>query len=567
MWLDRAFTPRMSREHVVGVAITLFLLACHVLVYCCAGGLWRDETNSVQLATQFSLSELWRELEHDSFPLPWFLFLRGWHALGLGTSDHGWRLIGLIAGVTMVGMLWVAGRTLSLDQQWRLPLIAAVWIALCPATLHVGDSVRGYGTGMILQMGAIICTWRYLATRSLWHWLAMAVVFLASVQVLFYNALAVFALGVAAATIGFRRRSFAAVIMPLLAGGIRAASFLPYRDMFARMSAWNFLVKTQLTPPVFLTSWNAALHDFSLGLSPDPRFRVDLLPHFAPLCLHVAGLALALLVCYLDAWRHPRPMHGNNPQRDTLAAAPSTGHPSAIADRAWFCGVSLGIYVPLYLITLSQLGYVLHPRYFLGLIAFTGILVDMALDTRIASFPRGRSYRLAVAGILALLSASSVVRASLLRQTNVDLAARYLEEHAGGKDLILVSPWYVGVSFDYHFTGRCRWMTMPAIERLEIHRYDDYLVKARDPNHARDITAAIEAASLSGGDVWYVGTELVVAPGAAGQTMLQGSGYGLGVANLLLQQRWAADMPPPLTAQPVQEFENVSLLRFRRPAP
>jgi hypothetical protein len=389
----------------------------------------------------------------------------------------------------------------------------------------------------------------------------MAGAFLVAVQILFYNAIGVFALGIASAVVVARHRSWKAAAGPLVAGAISAVSLLVYRDMFQRMSAWNFLVKTDMSMPLLFRSLNSALHHFAAGRTDPGAPLIPLLPVFAPLAIYVTAVLCAIAVCIIDA-------RGGAARPWMLRAAilPANSPVMMLSqDKAWFCGVGLSIYIPLYLFVLWKLSYVLHPRYFLGLIAFTGILVDMALDARMSATQRSVLLRAAGVGILSLMAATAMVRVAMCRQTNVDLASRFLEANTKPSDLILISPWYLGVSFDYHFRGTARWMTMPVMGDLSIHRYDEYLANARDPKCNDEIPAAITKTYREGGDVWYLGSELAVdSTTNPQQNALSGSGYGRAVAAMLLEKRASVDVVPPLTSQHVQEFENVQIFRFRQ---
>jgi len=411
---------------------------------------------------------------------------------------------------------------------------------------------------MILLIWAIVATWRYTTAPTGPRWWMMTASFLAAVQILFYNAIGVFALGVASAAIGVRHRSWKAALAPLVAGVISAASLIVYRDMFQQMTAWNFLVKTDMSMPLLFSSLNSALHHFGIGIARAGSPFIPLLPTYAPLAIFITTVLCALAACWGDARGRAMPPSAGRDITKTLLSTPT----ASTQDRAWFCGIGLSIYIPLYLLVLWKLSYVPHPRYFLGLIAFTGILVDMALDSRLAITPRRVLLRAAGVGILSLMAATAMVRVAICRQTNVDLASRFLETNTKPSDLILISPWYLGVSFDYHFRGTARWMTMPLMGDMSIHRYDEYIAIARDPKRNDEITAAIAKTYSEGGTVWYVGSELAVDRTNPQQNSLRGSGYGLAVAAMLLEKKVSVDVVPPLTSQPVQEFEDVQIFRF-----
>ena len=80
-------------EFVLGLLLVAGLLSLHGVFLAHSGALWRDEVNSVNLASA-SLSEFRDNLQFDSFPIFWFVVLRVWIASGLGATDFGLRLLG-----------------------------------------------------------------------------------------------------------------------------------------------------------------------------------------------------------------------------------------------------------------------------------------------------------------------------------------------------------------------------------------------------------------------------------------------------------------------------------------
>ena len=60
---------------LIGTAFSALLL---VLTAMSAGPLWRDETNTFNLAHMPSLRDMWHNLQFESFPLLWLLLARPW---------------------------------------------------------------------------------------------------------------------------------------------------------------------------------------------------------------------------------------------------------------------------------------------------------------------------------------------------------------------------------------------------------------------------------------------------------------------------------------------------------
>src|SRR5262249_35515243 len=104
----------------------------------------------------------------------------------------------------------------------------------------------------------------------------------------------------------------------------------------------------------------------------------------------------------------------------------------------------------------------------------------VGLDALRSVVLRGRAWKaaeVAVALILFLAAFLPTLEEVQRRQTNVDMVAAVLGEQANGGDLIVVSPWHYGVSFQRYYHGSAQWMTIPPLEDHTIHRYD--LVKQR----------------------------------------------------------------------------------------
>src|SRR5436309_1225591 len=102
-------TPTQSRrpdlEQMAAVTGTAVAAVWLVLTTFNAGPLWRDETNSINLAQMPSLKEFWHNLPFESFPPFWLLLLRGLSFAGMASSDASIRMIGLLVGLAFLGSL------------------------------------------------------------------------------------------------------------------------------------------------------------------------------------------------------------------------------------------------------------------------------------------------------------------------------------------------------------------------------------------------------------------------------------------------------------------------------
>jgi hypothetical protein len=91
------------------------------------------------------------------------------------------------------------------------------------------------------------------------------------------------------------------------------------------------------------------------------------------------------------------------------------------------------------------------------------------------------------------------------RQSNVDLAAQKLEEFGQSHELIVVNPWYYGVSFNWYYHGATPWVTCPMMSDHTVHRFDLLKAKMMAWNPIDDLRDLIGQTLKSGNRVWFVG--------------------------------------------------------------
>src|SRR4029077_18462535 len=169
--------------------VTLFATYLHALFFLRAGGLWRDETRLVHLSLLPSGSEVWRNLPHDSCAILMPLAVRAWSAAGLGNTDPGLRVLGLIIGLFLLVAFWFA----SWMMRNGAPLLALTLAGLNVTIIHAGDSLRAYGLSSALVVLTLALIWRLAYRPSLAVFFCAVAVAVLSVQSLYQNALFVFA--------------------------------------------------------------------------------------------------------------------------------------------------------------------------------------------------------------------------------------------------------------------------------------------------------------------------------------------------------------------------------------
>jgi hypothetical protein len=127
--------------------------------------------------------------------------------------------------------------------------------------------------------------------------------------------------------------------------------------------------------------------------------------------------------------------------------------------------------VPAYFIFLKKLSYVTQPWYYFVLMVIVALSVDTIFGI-LAKVPAINNARLISAGLL-LVSALFVCPPVIsMRLTNIDLLSGSLNQDVVNQDLILVYPWYEGITFNRYYRGKAPWMTIPEIKDHTVHRYD-----------------------------------------------------------------------------------------------
>jgi hypothetical protein len=143
------------------------------------------------------------------------------------------------------------------------------------------------------------------------------------------------------------------------------------------------------------------------------------------------------------------------------------------------------------------------PRYLLPCVVLAGIGCEMMLR---ANLPRLRMLVVIAVVVSTLWPAWTAVR---LRRTNVDAVTQVLNEQARPEDLIVISPWFLHVSFQRYYRGPAPWITVPDIEHSPITRYRLIKQAMIFDDGGTKVAEKIRHTTASGGKIWYVSQRLV----------------------------------------------------------
>jgi hypothetical protein len=461
--LGRILRIGVAGEWLAAFAATIAAIYLHVGNARWAGALWRDEAHTAAAAMRPSVREIWNSLGADNFPLLSTLIVRIWGWSEWGRSDTGLRSLGALIGIGILAVLWFNG--------WRInrgpPTIAlAVW-AFNPIAIRYGDSIRPYGCGMLLQLSAAGAMLSLARAPSWPRFACAALACTLCVQCLYQNAILVLAFGLAGCVVAARIHHYRNIIPVLSAGAVAALSLLPYLRSIREARDWAELM---VHPPSDSKFWLV----LSRALGGDSRVVFWLVVFL------VLSTSLATLLCLA-----PRQFKLNRDAAERSIYAIVAGALGA----AGFCSL------------LGAMGVRQQSWHFLPVLATIAFTCDAVLGHARAA----AAVRVTVLIVVVLASWKATVAGLQLRQTNIDSIAALLQESADPEDLIVVQPWFYGVTFSRYYHGDTPWMSLPDLSDLSVHRYDLAKRAMATPDAVDRVMQRITSTLLSGHRVWIIG--------------------------------------------------------------
>lgn len=139
-------------DWLAAALISAAILWLHFHFWQNAGGFWRDEVNTINLAQSHSFEVM----THDSFPILMPLLVDLWGELGFGGTDLGLRFVGMIFGLAIPAAFWAVARATR-----QPPLFSLVLFGLNALLICYGDLLRAYGLGSALIVFALAAMGRF----------------------------------------------------------------------------------------------------------------------------------------------------------------------------------------------------------------------------------------------------------------------------------------------------------------------------------------------------------------------------------------------------------------------
>ena len=228
-------------EFATAITLSIFAVALLIVRATHAGGLWRDEVDTVTTAT-LPFPELLRYFQFDALPLSFLVGVRGYVAVA-GNNDASLRIFGLLVGIALILVGWASARKL----RGGVPLVFLTLALLNPAVLVWGTTVRGYGLASVTIVCAFAAAAKFLTQATTRNAILMAIAFVAAVQCLVSNTALVFAISLGAMSICWWRGERRSALIVAGALGIAALSYLPYAAIYSN-TRWHVVLKTNVAP-------------------------------------------------------------------------------------------------------------------------------------------------------------------------------------------------------------------------------------------------------------------------------------------------------------------------------
>ena len=451
----------MRAGWLLALVITGEAMLLHFFSWSVAGGLWRDELVTLNIATLPTWRDMFGAVMNDSFPGGFHVVVRIWLALGLGQSDPGLRALGLCVGLFLLVSFWATSRMMGKEP----PLLLLALVALNPVVIRYGDTLRAYGLGTALIILTTGLLWRFIEKPGWRRGLLASAGAVASVQTLYQNSFFVLAICLAGVAVSLRQHQYWKPVGILSIGLVAALSLTAFvKPILTKHDEWQLL-------QYGTNFWNC------LG-------RLNAMAGiFLGVWLVVAIMAVILSLSRIFLNKLP---------------AEDARQP----DLAFFGGIAIVLGVVCFAVFIKSSGLPTQVWYYVPVLAFTMLGCDCV-------FPRvhaGTRIGMLAIVVFALGLSPSVYSELRWRQSNGDLIAAQVSKAAVAGDLIIVNTWYYGVTFAHYYHGTAEWTTLPATGSYRFQRYDLIMEKMQTPHAIAPVLEQARAALQSGHRVWIVGS-------------------------------------------------------------
>jgi hypothetical protein len=485
--------PKPVVETAVALIGTAFSAMLLVLTAMSAGPLWRDETNSFNVAQMPSLKDMWNNLPFESFPPLWPLLLRLSGALGLMHSDAGIRVLGLCVGLFFLASLWLCSRWLG----GRSPILSIALLGSLPAFIFILGANRAYGLASCLLVLSFGMIWRVLESRTKSRVLWAGLVCLLFTQCVYYDAIFLCAMLAGGAMVAIRRRHWNTLWSLVGIGFLSGASMAIYLPVIHRGSVYAPMIRDPFFDPS--TLWYGLCDALAARSSANPEGA-----NGPQIWIWIELLLLGVIVAGAMQWTRVRQTRNQE--------VGATDAVMARSDLALFSVVSVLSGIAGCFVFLLNLHYFMQTWYYTGILTLCAISLDGILNVNWQALRPGGLLRIGFLAVMVVLGARSAWAEAHTRRSDVDLIAAFLGQKASAGDLIVLQDAWEGITFDRYYHGQTHWLTVPPIDSHKVHRNDLVWEKMNQHDPMAPVLREISSTLREGHNVWLVGSLPVARP-------------------------------------------------------
>lgn len=454
----------------VFAAMMVIVFVILIKLFTNVGGFWRDEVSTLALVNKASIADVYSSLEIDSYPPLYVVLIRCWIALGLGSTALGIQIFGFLAFPFIVIAL-VLGCKISGES--GPPLVATALLVFNPNVFYWSTALRAYGfaAGLIIIFFGLTIAMIRRQSRFLVVIYYLLAVF--CVQANYQNSYLIFALCVSATVVCLLNRKKKRALIVFGAGFVSALSLIPYIPSILRVKQVDMLSRGELSLDFLFERVRDALSN----------------QHLSVAVIWAIALISVMLVPVLLGMRSKRTDADFDCRKQYIFI---------------FIAASVGIVTLVMFV--KSVGYATMPWQYLPFMAFVACLTEL-LFVRICREGFGCIIRCLLAIVIASIGMMPIWQQSHLRRTNVDVIVDTLNAKAGAGDLVVVSPFYMAVSFNYHIkNSNIIWTSLPPVSGYDMtFPFPRMKAAMASGNPIASVMQSVVTTLKRGDNVWIVG--------------------------------------------------------------
>ena len=242
-------------------------------------------------------------------------------------------------------------------------------------------------------------------------------------------------------------------------------------------------------------------------------------------------------------------------------------------ELALFLLTTMLISISAYFAFIKILSWPTQSWYYLPLMAVLIVIIDRGVEIICKISSPGRIIRIVCVLGIALFVFMDSWNTAHTRKTNMDVLAAKLEALSDKDDLIIVWPFYLGISFARYYKGPTEWMTLPEIADNSVQRYDMFKIKMMENEPIKPLLQKMVSTLQNGHRVWLVGGLNFLRPGEIPGVLPPAPNSPYGWSEDAYMITWSQEAAFALQTygrtleeisipgvDPVNKFENVPLM-------